>query len=238
MTYDENSGGRGRGCGAFRGRGRGRSRQSFDKSTVECYNCHELGHFQYECPKKEIKEYPKKETRANFAETSEEMLLMAYVEEKKTSSDEDWFLDSRCNNHMCGKELFWDLDEDFRETVKLGNDTNMKVMGKGNAKLWINGNTQVLTGIFYVPDLTNNLLSIGQLQEKRLAILIKNGKCKIFHPDRGIIIETTMSSNRMFIVPAQCQTNKQKCYNTITEDTARVWHRRYGHLHYNGLKTL
>jgi hypothetical protein len=24
----------------------------------------------------------------------------------------------------------------------------------------------------------------------------------------------------------------------MTEESARVWHRRYGHLHYNGLKTL
>jgi len=37
--------GRGRGRGNFGGRGHGCSRQSFDKATVECYNCHKLGHF-------------------------------------------------------------------------------------------------------------------------------------------------------------------------------------------------
>ena len=31
--------------GSGRGRGRGRSRAGFDKSMIECYNCHELGHF-------------------------------------------------------------------------------------------------------------------------------------------------------------------------------------------------
>ena len=31
--------------GRGRGRGRGRSRAGFDKSMIECYNCHELGHF-------------------------------------------------------------------------------------------------------------------------------------------------------------------------------------------------
>ena len=34
-----------------RGRSRGRS---FNKATIECYNCHQLGHFQYECPIKHI----------------------------------------------------------------------------------------------------------------------------------------------------------------------------------------
>ncbi|KAI5336042.1 hypothetical protein L3X38_026176 [Prunus dulcis] len=59
----------------------GRGRFGYDKSTIECYNCHELGHFQWECPKKE------KDSRANFAETSEEMLLMAYVEVDKSDRD-------------------------------------------------------------------------------------------------------------------------------------------------------
>ncbi|KAH1072811.1 hypothetical protein J1N35_025139 [Gossypium stocksii] len=39
----------GRGRGSYRGRGRGRGRQSFNKATIECFKCHKLGHFQYEC---------------------------------------------------------------------------------------------------------------------------------------------------------------------------------------------
>jgi len=231
VTYEDHSGGKGQGPNVFKGRGRGRIRPSFDKSTVECYNCHELGHFQYECPKKGF--------RTNFIDTSEEMLLMAYVEEKKISSTEVWFLDSGCNNHMCRKkELFSDLDKNFIETVKLGKNSSITVMGKGNVRIKVNENTQVITGVFYVPDLKSNLLSIGQLQEKGLAILIQHGKCKVYHPNRGLIIETTMSSNRMFILLTHCQAREQTCYSTITEDSARVWHRRYGHLSYDGLKTL
>jgi len=155
------------------------------------------------------------------------MLLMAYVEEKKISSAKVWFLDSGCSNHMCRKkELFYDLNENFRKTVKLGNNSSMTVMGKGNVRIRVNENTQVITSVFYVPDLKSNLLSIGQVHKKGLAILIQHGKCKVYHPNRGLIIETTMSSNRMFILLSYCRVREQTCYNTMTEDSARVWHRK------------
>ena len=87
---------------------------------------------------------------------------MAYVEVQKASNEETWFLDSGCSNHMCGKkELFSGFDDSFRESVKLGNSSRMTVMGKGNIRMQVNGLIQVITGVFYVPDLKNNLLSIG-----------------------------------------------------------------------------
>ena len=40
-----------RGRGTYRGRERGRGRSTFSKATIERYRCHDLGNFQYECPK-------------------------------------------------------------------------------------------------------------------------------------------------------------------------------------------
>ena len=42
VTYE---GGRGYGRGAYRGRRNGRGRSGFNKANVECYRCHNLGHF-------------------------------------------------------------------------------------------------------------------------------------------------------------------------------------------------
>ncbi|XP_031260597.1 uncharacterized protein LOC116118764 [Pistacia vera] len=144
------------------------------------------------------------ETKAYYAEASEEMLLMACVDVEEASKEELWFLDSCCSNHMCGKkELFSRLDEIFSTSVKLGDNSSMVVIGKGNTRMLVNGIMQVITEVFYVSGLKNNLPSVGQLQEKRLTILIQLGKCKIYHPERGLIMVTTMSSNRMFILPTQ-----------------------------------
>ena len=79
QTVFEEKNGRGRGRGAFQGRGRGR--QTFYKNEVECFKCHKLGHFQYECLMWEKK--------VNYAEMEdkdahkEEILLMVLVEGKE-----------------------------------------------------------------------------------------------------------------------------------------------------------
>lgn len=69
-------GGRGRGRVVPRGRGRGRRRAAYNKATVECYKCHNLGHYPSECLEWN------KET--NYAEINEEeILLMSYAETRK-----------------------------------------------------------------------------------------------------------------------------------------------------------
>lgn len=135
--HEVHHGGRG-GRSSFRGRGRGRG--LFNKSAIECYSCHDFGHFQWECPKKE--QMP----RGFYAETSEEMLLMAYVDAAEVDGKELWFLDSGCSNHMCGKrEMFTDLDDTFRKYVKLGNNSSLAVLGKGDVRMEVNGIMQVIT---------------------------------------------------------------------------------------------
>ena len=229
VTYGDRFGGQVRGRGSYRGRGRGRGRQSFDKATTECYKCHKLGHFQWECSSKE----------ANYVETQEEMLLMAFVNMEKGDREDTWFLDSGSSNHMCGKkEYFIDFDENFTDTVKLGNNTSMAVIGKGNIRLQVDGMVQKITGVFYIPELKNNLLSIGQLQEKGLAILFQHNRCKVYHSERGLIMDTKMSDNRMFRLDAVSQPVMPTCLSATTEETVQLWHCRYGHLSYKGLKTL
>ena len=146
MTQEERSGrGRGRNMfGRYRGRGRGRPSSAY-KAAIECFKCHKKGHFHYECPDWE--------RSANFAELEheDEMLLMAYVEEKKATREEIWFLDSGCSNHMSGnKEWFTNLNEDFKQTVKLGNDSRIAVMGIGSVRLCVNDIVQVPMFIIFL----------------------------------------------------------------------------------------
>jgi hypothetical protein len=120
VSYGKNNAARGRGRGDKAGQGRGKR---ISKDNIECYKCHKLGHFQYECPNLE--------DAANYADydDSEEVLLMAFETSTNTqnqSKNKIWYLDSGCSNHMCGiKEWFHELDTKFRETVRLGDNPSL-----------------------------------------------------------------------------------------------------------------
>jgi len=224
-------GNRGRGSGGYRD-GRGRGRQYLSKNQIECYNCHKLGHFQYECPNWDNE-------KANYAEfgEDEEILLMALTDETNLYAKKTWFLDSGCSNHMCGiKDWFFDLDEQFRVSVKLGDNSRMMAVGKGNVKFNVGGMVQVISDVYFIPELKNNLLSIGQLQEKGLTIVFKENVCKVYHQDKGMIMQSKMSSNRMYAITVNVVS--PACFKVTTEDVVHLWHRRYGHLSQKGLKVL
>jgi hypothetical protein len=147
VTHEErhigSGSGRGRGRTAFRGgRGRGRGRQPYNKSIVECYKCHYLRHYQYECPT-----WDKQANYVEWEET-EEMLLMSYAEMHDANRNDAWFLDSGCSNHMCGdRTMFHELNEEFKQIVNLGNNSKMSVAEKGNVRLSLNGLNYTVTEV-------------------------------------------------------------------------------------------
>lgn len=86
---------------------------------------------------------------------------MAYMEIKGDQLSNIWYLDSECNNHLSGNEMFIKLDKTFRENVKLGNDSNLRVKVKGDAKVEVNYVVHNISWVFFVPKLKYNLISLG-----------------------------------------------------------------------------
>jgi hypothetical protein len=64
------------------------------------------------------------------------MLLIAQVDVKKDEMEYIWFLDYGCSNHICSrKEVFIEMDGNFRESVKLGYDSSHNVQHKGKVRI-------------------------------------------------------------------------------------------------------
>lgn len=50
------------------------------------------------------------------------------AEFETTKEESTWFLDSGCSNHMCGSEYMFDtLEKQYTHSVKLGDDSRMRV---------------------------------------------------------------------------------------------------------------
>lgn len=78
-----------------------------------------------------------------------------------------WYLDNGASNHMTGtKSKFSNLNEDVTVQVKFGDGSTVKIKGKGNITFRCkNGEERMLKEVYYIPDLCNNIISLGQLFE-------------------------------------------------------------------------
>ncbi|XP_052886958.1 uncharacterized protein LOC128295429 [Gossypium arboreum] len=76
-----------------------------------------------------------------------------------------WFLDSGCSNHMISvKSLFNEIDETFKQKVTLGDNKQIQVEGKANVAVKSSSsNVKLLYDVYYIPSLSQNLLSVRQL---------------------------------------------------------------------------
>ncbi|KAL8087732.1 hypothetical protein AgCh_037766 [Apium graveolens] len=218
----------------FRGRGRGGFQQRGDKSQFQCYNCNKFGHFSYEC------RAPKVEERSHFAAAKEDIGTAMFLTYKgdEESKKNVWYLDSGASNHMTGhKELFTEIDDTISGEVTFGDSSKIPVKGKGTVTIMSKkGEKKYINDVYYIPALKNNIISLGQLVEKGYNIQMQDNSLIIRNQARELIANVEMSKNRLFTL--DMQTNVQKCLKSVIKNDSWLWHLRYGHLGFSGLKLL
>lgn len=225
--------------GSKRGRGRGHNwSQPRDKSKVQCFNCREYGHYKTECSQRRRLEY--RESHAKIAENdgdNEENLLLAF---NVVNGQEKikWYLDTGCSNHMSGhKELFADLNESIRSEITFGNAAKMPVKGKGKISIQLKeGVNNIISDAYYVPGLSHNLLSVGQLSEKGYDMRIFRGVFTIKDPQQRLIAKVNMAQNRLF--PLYVDLENLPCLSSMSAGDNWLWHMRFGHLNFSSLNLL
>ncbi|KAK4257721.1 hypothetical protein QN277_007276 [Acacia crassicarpa] len=222
--------------GSTRGRGRGGSQPRRDKSQIKCYNCQRYGHYASECrvPKRRIEE------KANYVEkiSHEDGTLLMVRTNRVGEQENTWYLDSGASNHMCGKRnLFVELDESVNGDVSFGDESKAPVKGKGKILIRLkDGRHEFISNVFYVPNMKNNILSLGQLLEKGYDVHLKNNTLSLRDNQNKLIAKVPMSRNRMFLL--NIQHDIAKCFKACYKDASWLWHLRFGHLNFGSLELL
>ncbi|PKI26431.1 hypothetical protein CRG98_048880, partial [Punica granatum] len=64
------------------------------------------------------------------------------------------------------RSLFKEFDGSFSTKVRIGNGDDIVVKGRGTVVIEGHTGAKAITGVLYVPEIDQNLLSVGQLVEK------------------------------------------------------------------------
>ncbi|OQR85104.1 retrovirus-related Pol polyprotein from transposon TNT 1-94 [Achlya hypogyna] len=160
-----------------------------------------------------------------------------------------WLLDSGCTHHLVNDPsvLHDPTPSNLRISVANKQQTTAQLKGKVLLRLHDTGHTMTLGEAHFVPNLSYNLISTSELDEKGATLAISNGKCDIrFGPH---LITTSHKSGKLW--PLQCTAQHVSAVTSVAtatpasptetppatsmlvhepQGTLQEWHTRLGHI--------
>ncbi|GKE19518.1 hypothetical protein Tco_1427095, partial [Tanacetum coccineum] len=132
--------------------------------------------------------YPKRVEESTNLMTEEDVkvdgiVMMAYEvdgtvmmanEEVAPEIDTIWYLDTAASNHMCGDKIFFvEMKEVVDGRVAFGDESKVRVKGRGTVYFSYNVKETRIEDVYYVPAMKSNIISLGKLMEKGYSIYMK-----------------------------------------------------------------
>lgn len=106
-----------------------------------------------------------------------EVHAQVHLGHKEDTHEDAWYLDTGASNHMSGCQAsFAEMDEGVTGSVKFGDSSLVQIHGRGTVMFTCqNGEHLALTGVYYIPRLRSNIVSIGQLDKNGYQMFIQDG---------------------------------------------------------------
>ncbi|KAJ4719034.1 Retrovirus-related Pol polyprotein from transposon TNT 1-94 [Melia azedarach] len=209
---------------------------------AQCRVCKKIGHIAKYCKLK-------RQQNQHFSPQQTEQKQQANVMEEKQPEDHIfmavlsseapdkhlWLLDSGCTNHMTSNsEYFSTLDTTVRVPVRLGNGDVIESAGKGTISIPTSKGIKFINDVLLVPNLDQNLLSVGQMMHKGYSLFFKDKACVISDSSGDKVVVVPMI-DKSFII--RWHSNISLACKTVV-DESWLWHKRFGHANFKSLKLL
>jgi len=168
------------------------------RPDVVCSSYNQKGHMEKVCKRKQQEVQIAQET-----DDKEEEFLFVATCFASDITNEIWLIDSGCTNHMThDKDMFVKLDKTHSSKVRIGNGDYIEVKGIGDIAINAGSGTKIISDVLYVPEINQNLLSVGQLLEKGYVVVFKDKTCEVFDTT-GIKLMSIKMKGKSFSVNLQ-----------------------------------
>jgi len=165
--------------------------------NVKCEKCNKIGHHVRFC-----KFQQKNEAQVDDEQEEEQLFAATYFASK--NSTESWLVDNGCTNYMThDQELFKELDRSKASKVRIGNGVFITVKGKRTVAIESCQGTKLIYDVLYVPEIDQNLLSVGQLLEKGFKLNFEDNQCSIKDANNKEIFSIKMSGRSFTLDPME-----------------------------------
>jgi hypothetical protein len=128
--------------------------------------------------------------------------VFAHLDEEKERDTGTWVLDTGAMNHMYGcRAAFTKIDMMVLGTVCFGDDLVARIEGR-----WIvvfvckNGKSRSFNGVYFIPRLTTNIMSVSQLDEIGYKINIDTDVLKIREPGGVLLAKVKWEENHLYLL--------------------------------------
>ncbi|WVZ61106.1 hypothetical protein U9M48_011028 [Paspalum notatum var. saurae] len=135
------------------------------------------------------------------------------------------------------RAAFADLDTAVCGSVRFGDDSVVEIEGRGTVLFSCkNGEHRSFTGVYYIPQLTANIVSLGQLEEADNDIHLRRGAMEIREPGGSLLARIPRAGNRLYVLNVNVA--RPVCLAARGEECAWRWHARLGHINMPALRKM
>lgn len=135
------------------------------------------------------------------------------------------------------RAAFSNLDASVTGTVRFGDGSVAHIEGSGTVLFSCkNGEHRALANVYYLPRLTANIISVGQLNEIGYQVLVEDGVMRIRDEERRLIAKIHRNPGRLYVLDINIA--RPVCLAARADEDAWIWHARFGHIHFAALRKM
>jgi hypothetical protein len=156
--------------------------------------------------------------------------VFTHLDEEKELNAETWVLDTGVTNHMSGcRASFMKIDTTVLGTMHFSDDSVAQIEGREAIMFMCkNGESRSINKVYFIPRLTTNIVSVGQLDE--IGYKINNGMMKIREPGGVLLAKVKWEANLLYLLHLKFAQPTCLVVRRHGDEVAWCWHDRFEHV--------